>query len=96
MTTVASDSRVPVLRPEPAPYVSSESQATQSWGQPPASHYVFTVKDSVIIGVLRSGIYAQATDESSRRWPDSTVLAEIALWDEASDYDLRSFEAGLD
>jgi len=96
MTTAVHDSRATILESGSTPYVSSESDATRLWGQPPATHYVFTVRDSVIVGVPRSGIYAEAVDTSFRRWPDSSLLAELSAWDLASDQDLQSFEESLD
>jgi len=95
MTMAIHDSRTTILEPGSAPYVSSESDDTRTWGQPPATHYVFTVRDSVIVGVPRSGIYTQAIDATSRQWPDSSLLAELSAWESASDQDLDSFERSL-
>ena len=96
MTTVVHDSRATIPEPGTSPYVSSESGATQLWGQPPATHYVFTIRDSVIIGIPRSGIYAEAMDIATPQWPDSSLLSELAIWELASDRDLQSFERDLD
>ena len=91
MTTTAESTTAPTPEP-PGLYVSSGHKVgyeTYTWGQPPAAHYVLTVKDHSVLGADRglsvsSGAgYAQPSDleleEELREWQAARDEVFLAL-----------------
>ncbi len=88
------DSRKLTVQRDTPVYVTSEPKDSK-WGQPPASHYVFTVVGTRLFGEPIAGVYLIVS--SSDIWTaDSLLVAEFEAWERASDEALTSFEAMLD
>lgn len=79
----------------PSAYVSS-APARDAWGQPPASHYAFILKDGVLFGQLVAGVYRQSrASEVSVSALAAELAAEFAALEKASDEALMNFESSL-
>jgi|YNPBryantNP2012_1023418.scaffolds.fasta_scaffold73042_2 hypothetical protein len=90
MNTV--NSRALTLDPRASVYVTSESPES-GWGQPPASHYIFTYRGTRLIGELIAGVYLPSSPQDMLI--DSRLASEFAAWEAASDQDLSNFESRL-
>lgn len=86
------NSSASTLNPTVSVYVTSESPES-GWGQPPASHYVFTYQGSRLIGELIAGVYLPSSPQDMPI--DSRLAAELGGWEAASDEALINFEAKL-
>ncbi len=94
MITLASQQNTVYARP--AAYVSSESGMSQ-WGQPPASHYVFSVQGNHLVGHLIQDKYqALRTTVSATTTGDPLLDLDFKAWEKAGDEDWLKFEAQLD
>jgi hypothetical protein len=92
MSTI--DSRTVTIQRDAPVYVSSEPQDSE-WGQPAASHYVFTIDGNRLLGQPIAEAYLPSP--SSDILPvDPRLAAEFEAWDAASDEALANFEAMLD
>ncbi len=92
MAKLLVDSKDDITEKDFYPYVSSES-GESSWGQPPASHYVFVVRGGHLVG-RQVGAYVSSWAGFSPI--DEGLLQEFASWEALSDEDLHQFEAQLD
>jgi len=88
------DSRTLTVRHDTPVYVSSEPRDSE-WGQPPASHYVFSTVGARLFGQPIAGVYL-LSPSSGISSIDSHLATEFEAWDAASDEALASFEATLD
>jgi hypothetical protein len=87
----AIDSRTVTVQRDVPMYISSEPPDSE-WGQPPASHYVFTIVGNRLLGQPIAG--ASLPSPSSDILPvDPLLAAEFEAWDAASDEALANFEA---
>jgi len=95
MTTAAESTTAPTPEP-PSLYVSSGHKAgyeTYTWGQPPAAHYVLTVKDHSVLGADRGlsvsfgAGYAQPSDLE--------LEEELREWQAARDEVFLTLESGV-
>jgi hypothetical protein len=90
--TAVLDSQSTILRSGKS-YVTSESRDPENrWGQPPASYYVFQIKDELIEGVY----IILHPDKVTPVWGDPLLQQEMEAWEAASDEDLARFESNLD
>lgn len=89
---LALDSRSATVSSKKNYYVTSEPQE-DSWGQPPASHYVLYVQGDRLVGAPIAGVYA--TSPSSEITFEAQLAAEFAAWEAASDEAILSFEQKL-
>lgn len=92
MSKLVVDSRSQIEQGHDMPYATSES-GEQSWGQPPASHYIFALREGRIIG-RQFGYYVSSA--SSVEFMEAALEREFMSWELASDEDLLQFEEGLD
>ncbi|MBI3761957.1 MAG: hypothetical protein HY260_08880 [Chloroflexi bacterium] len=93
---IALDSRSPGVRSVASPYMTSEYWVN-TWGQPPASHYVFHFDGSILRGQLIESIYLTFHVMDAAPLSISPMLkAEMDAWEAASDEDVANFELGLD
>lgn len=90
---IAPDSRSATASSNKTLYVTSESQEN-SWGQPPASHYVLFVRDNRLVGEPIAGVYA-TSPSADVNFSQARLTAEFAAWEVASDEALLNFEQGL-
>ena len=90
---IASDSRSATASSSQTLYVTSEPQEN-SWGQPPASHYVLFVRDNRLVGELVAGVYA-VSPSADLNFSQARLAAEFAAWESASDEAIVNFEQGL-
>jgi hypothetical protein len=97
-TKTALDMESPYMDIEPSGlYMTSESKRS-AWGQPPISHYVFTVVDGALHGQLvsqESDVYASLSAECLFVVEPQLDL-EFQAWDTLSDEALIDFEQQLD
>lgn len=89
------DSRTQTVRIDAPVYATSEPESSE-WGQPPASHYFFTIIGTTLRGQLISGVYVPLPRVAIPSVVDPQLAAELEVWDAASDEALAAFEAGLD
>ncbi|HEC33704.1 MAG TPA: hypothetical protein ENI37_03185 [Chloroflexi bacterium] len=88
------DSRTQTIGVDTLVYATSEPESSE-WGQPPASHYFFTIIGTTLHGQLISGVYP-SPGLAIPSVVDPQLAAELEAWDAASDEVLAAFEAGLD
>lgn len=90
---IAPDSRSATVSSNMTLYVTSEPREN-SWGQPPASHYILFVRDNRLVGEPIAGVYA-ASPSADLNFSQARLAAEFAAWEAASDEALVDFEQGL-
>lgn len=88
------DSRTETTAREAPAYVGSES-GHAAWGQPPISHYHFTMVGGTLRGQLISGTYCSFSEDRLPTVIDSQLAAEFAAWERVSDEALVAFEESL-
>ena len=95
MTTAAESTTAPTPEP-PSLYVSSGHKAgyeTYTWGQPPAAHYVLTVKDHSVLGADR-GLFV-SSGAGYAQPSDLELEEELREWQAARDEVFLTLESGV-
>ena len=94
------DSRTETLMEAAPPYMTSAPlDPDYHWGQPPASHYVFTVVGDTLRGQPISDIKEVHVSSHRMGHPpvvESQLDEEFQAWDILSDKALMNFEQELD